>query len=68
MSSSDSNARDVLWEHHYRAASRRRRARGWHRHDEASRTRGRKNLRLKIYIGAATLFVLLTIVALLLPH
>jgi len=69
VASSDSNAREALWAQHYRAASARRRARGWHRHDE-SRPRSRVRLpgRVKLYLAAALAFVALTVLALALPR
>jgi hypothetical protein len=71
MSSSDSNAREDPWLRHYRAASERRRARGWHRRGEA-RPRGEKRpratRRARLYLGAAVVFVALTALALLLPR
>jgi type VI protein secretion system component VasF len=66
VSSSDSNAREDLWARHYQAAAQRRRARGWHRWRE-SRTRHTPT-RLKVYLVAASIFVALTVVALLLPR
>ena len=67
MSSSDSNARTDLWARHYRAASERRRARGWHRRTEA-RPRRQLAKRAKVYVAAAIAFVALTIVALVWPR
>lgn len=68
MSSSDSNAREDPWARHYRVASERRRARGWHRRDEA-RPRGQRISRgARIGIVAAVLFVALTVIAVVLPR
>jgi hypothetical protein len=68
MSSSDSNTRDDLWEQHYRRASERRRARGWHRR-ENTHSRGKRAARRGwLYAGAVFLFVALTAVALVLPR
>jgi hypothetical protein len=67
MSSSDSNTRDDPWERHYRAASERRRARGWRRRDVVSSETAPQS-RLKIYISVAALFVVLVIMALLWPR
>jgi hypothetical protein len=71
VSSSDSNAREDLWARHYRAASERRRARGWHRRDEARPRVGRgarASRRARLYVGVAILFVVLTAVALVMPR
>ena len=67
MSSDDSHARDDLWARHYREAAKRRRARGWHRRDDASFARRKRHV-LKVYFGVAALFVGLIILALLLPR
>jgi hypothetical protein len=69
-SSSDSNARQDPWAQHYRAASERRRARGWHRRDDARprSRRGRLSRRARLYAAGAVIFVALTAVALLLPR
>ena len=67
-SSSDSNVRKDLWAQHYRLASERRRARGWHRRDEAQPRGRRGSRRFLIYTIATVLFVALVMVALALPR
>jgi hypothetical protein len=67
MTSSDSGD---LWQRHYRAASKRRRARGWHRREEANPRHGTgpTTRRIRFYVAAAVIFVALTAVALVLPR
>jgi hypothetical protein len=67
MTSSDSGD---LWARHYRAASKRRRARGWHRRDETKPRRETRptSRRIRFYVAAAVIFVALTAVALVLPR
>jgi hypothetical protein len=66
VASSDSNP-GTRWTRHYEEATRRRRARGWHRRDE-SRAPRKRDVRLKLYIAAGALFVALTLVAMFLPR
>jgi hypothetical protein len=54
-----------LWARHYRKATERRRARGWHRRVDGARERFDRK---KVYVIAAAIFVALTIVALLIPR
>ncbi|HVU52138.1 MAG TPA: hypothetical protein VHL80_15675 [Polyangia bacterium] len=68
MSSSDSNVRDDAWARHYRRASERRRARGWHRRDAARPRARRGSRRFWVYATAAAIFVALTVVALVVPR
>ena len=68
MSSSDSNASNDPWARHYRVASERRRARGWHRRDQARARGSRESRRARLYVAAAIAFVALTAAALLLPR
>jgi hypothetical protein len=65
-SSSDSNARQDPWTQHYRAASERRRARGWHRRDDGKKRHATKHVRL--YVAAGIVFVALAAMALVLPR
>jgi hypothetical protein len=67
-SSSDSNTRQGLWERHYREASERRRARGWHRRHETTRAPRHGSLRLKVTVAAVALFLTLAALVLLLPR
>jgi hypothetical protein len=65
--SSESNTRRDLWAQHYREASERRRARGWHRRDgHLSDAHGSR--RVRVYVAVAVAFVALTIVALVIPR
>jgi hypothetical protein len=70
MSSSEFKPLGDLWARHYRAASKRRRARGWHRRDEAKpRHRNRAASRkVRFYVAAAVVFVAFTAIALILPR
>jgi hypothetical protein len=69
MSSSDSNARADLWAEHYRAASERRRARGWHRREpKGDGQTARYERRWRRYAALAVALVALTIVGLLIPR
>jgi hypothetical protein len=69
MSSSESNLPGSAWTQHYEEAAKRRRRRGWHRRDESSRDATRqRDVRLKLYVGAAALFVVATVIAMLLPR
>jgi hypothetical protein len=68
VSSSDSNAPSGQWTRHYEEAARRRRARGWHRRDDPGDLAARRrDVRFKLYLWAAVLFVAATLVAVLLP-
>jgi hypothetical protein len=66
VSSSDSNVPEDAWARHYRLASERRRARGWHRRDEARPRTRRAPARLWLYAGVGAIFVALTVAALVL--
>jgi hypothetical protein len=66
--SSDSNAREDPWARHYRAASERRRARGWRRRDEARPRVEKTARRTWFYVGAAVFVVALVAAALLAPR
>jgi hypothetical protein len=66
VSSSEFNTRHDAWTEHYRAASERRRARGWHRRDDAKKRDAPR--RLWLYVATAILFVALAAVALMLPR
>jgi hypothetical protein len=65
MASSDSHVPDDGWTRHYAEAAARRRARGWHRRESSSR---RRVSRPRIYAIVASVFVALTIVALIIPR
>jgi hypothetical protein len=67
VSSSDPDAREDAWARHYRVASERRRARGWHRREEA-RPHGRRIARRWLYAGAVVAFIALSALALVLPR
>jgi hypothetical protein len=66
MSSSDSNPTATAWTRHYEEAAARRRARGWHRREDP-RSRRAPN-RAKLYALAVSLFVAVTIIAMLIPR
>ena len=67
MTSSESGD---LWARHYQAASKRRRARGWHRRDEAKPRHGARptSRRIRFYVAAAVIFLALAAVALIVPR
>jgi hypothetical protein len=66
--SSEANLKRDPWAEHYRAASARRRARGWHRRDEVRPRHRRAARRARFYVLATLAFVAATAVALLLPR
>jgi hypothetical protein len=67
VSSSSDNLPSSGWTRHYEEAAKRRRARGWHRRGDRPH-QSRHDVRFKLYVGAAVLFVAATIVAVLLPR
>ena len=65
MSSSDQNTVDTRWASHYAEASQRRRDRGWHRREHGPG--GREQLRRRVALIAAAIFIVAVAVALALP-